>query len=226
MVLGNTEKAGSPNLMSSLIRGAPLICAFTGMAMGLNELANFEFVKSLKDIEYSKIFVRDPNFSFYHMGIDSETENIMQVSEKLGSQIEEANPSKFVFVGVSAGGFAALLFGHLLGADKVHAFGPQTVLFKEWGVEHNDPTIYQSKIHDFYIAPENDWRDLEKVLSNHNGTTTYYVHVGKKCIQDMNHANHIKDCSGVELVLYDCDTHACASQKLRAQGALGKVITG
>jgi len=42
----DTENWDSPNLVWEEKEGAPLIAAFTGMARGLNELANFEFRES------------------------------------------------------------------------------------------------------------------------------------------------------------------------------------
>jgi hypothetical protein len=53
----DTENWDSPNIVWEEREGAPLIAAFTGMARGLNELANFEFGKTFKPMEYSKIFV-------------------------------------------------------------------------------------------------------------------------------------------------------------------------
>ncbi len=220
----STETSDSANMLWEIKIGAPLVIAFTGQARGLNELANFEFVKSTRVSDCSKIFCRDPNMSFYHLGIDDSTSNIREVCTKLSQKIEEMQPSKVTCVGVSAGGFASLLFGHMLRVDRVHAFGPQTILHEDWGIEHDDSTIRNCKLHNVELAPENDFRDLQKVLSSYNGKTKYKVHVGRNCQQDLYHLEHIQDCPGVEGVLYDGEAHACATHILNGQGRLGTMI--
>lgn len=225
----NTEDENSPNLMAEIIPNTPLIIAFTGMARGLNELANFEFVKSTRGFSCSKIFCRDPNLAFYHLGIDNETSSVVDVLHKLKGQVEKAAPTRVTCVGVSAGGFAALLFGHLLKADMVHAFGPQTILYKDWGVSHKDPTVYTCEnLHAAVLMPGNDFRDLNPVLSNYNGKTSYKVHIGTgvDCEQDGHHADNISACEGVEVLTYPCDGHACAVAFVKDKGVLGQLVLG
>ena len=224
--LTDTEAIGTPNVMWEINVGAPLVIAFTGHARGLNELANFEFVKATKDMSHSKIFIRDPFMAYYHLGLDGGILNSHDIADRLRELIETMRPSRITCVGVSAGGYGSILFGHWLKVDSVHAFGPQVILYEAWGREHDDPTVYKCKqLHTATILPENDFRDLAKVIKDYNGKTVYKVHVGERCEQDLNHARHIEGCPGVEVVLYPDDRHACASTMLRAAGKLGEVIT-
>ena len=221
----DTEDYNCPNLMWESNPGTLLVIAFTGMARGLNELANFEFVKTTKEMDCSKIFCRDPDYNFYQGGIGKDFPNIPAVASRLQELIKEMSPSRVTCVGVSAGGYAALLFGHLLKANTVHAFGPQIMLDRQWGLDHNDSTIYNSKLDKLEITPENDFRNLPKVLENHNGKTTYYIHVGQDCETDLNHVRLVENLPNVEVVLYEGDAHACAAHVLRGRGTLGEVIT-
>jgi len=229
MMVGNTlvdtEALVTPHIMWETSVGAPLVIAFTGHARGLNELANFEFVKATSGSAHSKIFIRDPYMAYYHLGIDANILNAHDLLACLRELITTMRPSRITCVGVSAGGYGSILFGHWLKVDSVHAFGPQVILYEDWGREHDDPTIYKCKqLHTATIAPENDFRDLKEVIKDYNGKTVYKVHIGEDCQQDLNHANHIASCPGVEVVRYPCDSHACASQMLRARGTLGQVI--
>ncbi len=221
----DTEDYDCPNLMWESNPGSLLVIAFTGMARGLNELANFEFVKATKEVNCSKIFCRDSTHNFYHPGLGEGLPNIPAVAERLRELIEEMSPTKITCVGVSAGGYAALLFGHLLEADTVHAFGPQIMLDRQWGLDHDDNTVYDSTLHALEIAPENDFRNLPRVLENHNGKTSYYLHVGRDCKLDLNHSNLIEHLPSVEVVLYEGEAHACAAHVLRGKGTIGEVIT-
>ena len=107
----------------------------------------------------------------------------------------------------------------------MHAFRPQILLDKQWGLDHNDPTVGDSKLHNLEIPPENDFRNLPKILENYNGKTKYFVHVGRDCEQDLNHARTIEHLPNVEIVLYEGESHACAAHVLRGRGTLGEVIT-
>lgn len=222
----DTEAPDCPNLSWEINPGKFLVIAFAGMARGLNELANFEFVKTTEEMDCSKIFCRDEIRSFYHEGISEEITTIPSTVVRLKKLIEEMSPSRITCIGVSAGGYAALVFAHLLGADTAHAFGPQTMLHKQWGLDHTDPTIIGCEtLHNAELSPENDFRDLSTVLENYNGKTKYYIHIGKDCEQDLNHARRVENSPGVEIVFYDGHSHACAAHILRGQNRLGKVIT-
>lgn len=219
----DTENS-SEHLAYNLSPGTPAVIAFTGMASGLNELANFEFVKTIHNFPFSKIFVRDPHFSFYHKGIDSTIKSIPALSLRLSEILREGKASRVACVGVSAGGYAALLMGHLLKVTCVHAFGPQTILYRQWGLENDDPTIYNCEVlHSPSILPEEDFRDLKKVLAVGNGITKHYVHIGKSDC-DERHAINLQGIPNVEIVRYDCEGHACASHVLKKEGRLGNLI--
>ncbi len=227
----DTEAPDCPNLSWETNSGKSLVIAFAGMARGLNELANFEFVKTTREMDCSKIFCRDAIRCFYHRGLGDGIANIPDIAARLQELIQEMSPSRITCVGVSAGGYAALLFAHLLKADTAHAFGPQTMLHKQWGLDHTDPTIIGcNELHDVELSPENDFRDLSKVLNTYNGKTKYYIHVGQDCTQDLNHALPLETLSGVEVVRYgtnsfaDVSSHACAAHILRGKGILGKTI--
>ena len=189
----DTESADSPNLFWYGRPGSPAVIAFTGMARGLNELANFEFVKTTAQMPVSKVFVRDPHFCFYHRGIDANCHSIPGLRTQLSLVLEECSPTRLVCLGVSAGGFAALLFGHLLGADKVHAFGPQTVLLPG---EFQDHTVETSPLQQLSLSEEDDFRDLRKLLATHNGKTSYNIHIGRDRCDEL-HAQALENLPGV-----------------------------
>ena len=56
-------------------------------------------------------------------GVGTNPESVMSYLREMISSIK---PSRIVLTGASAGGYAAILFGELLGVDEVHAFAPQT----------------------------------------------------------------------------------------------------
>ncbi len=80
--------------------------------------------------KFSRIFVRDHFQVWYQAGLHGRGSPLTLASQ-LKSAILSIRPSRIVTFGVSAGGFASLLFGHLLDADRILAFSPQTLVFEE-----------------------------------------------------------------------------------------------
>ena len=221
----DTEAWDKPNLKWETHPGKLLVIAFAGMASGLNELARFEFGQTTGPMDCSKIFCRDRPHAFFHLGISEDITNINQLAGRLQELIVEMSPSRISCIGVSAGGHAALLFGHLLKADTAHAFGPQVMLHKQWGLDNEDHTVATCKtLHNADIAPENDFRDLPKVLEDYNGKTEYHVHVCEDAPEDLKHVELIKHLPHMEVVFYDHGGHAGAAKVLRGMGTLAATI--
>lgn len=100
---------------------------FGGRAGGMG-LPPFEFFKVTKGIPTKRLFVRDLSQAWYHQGIAEAGSNIPEMAASLKRIVAEHEHDRLVVTGISAGGYGALLFGTLLGADTVLAFSPQTVL--------------------------------------------------------------------------------------------------
>jgi tetratricopeptide (TPR) repeat protein len=86
----------------------------------------FQFRKLLSQVDVKKIFIRDVHDAWYNKGLKNIVDSIEGIAEYLKEQIEQINPRKLITLGSSSGGYAALLFGFLLNADKSIVFSPQT----------------------------------------------------------------------------------------------------
>src|SRR4029453_3878336 len=99
-------------------------------------------------------------------------------------------------------GYAAILFGHLLGADSVHAFAPQTCLQPDYVKRHR--RLHKTEKRAAHERPwasrhaEWDWFDLNDVLAEHNGRTTYFVHHCADSEPDRHAAEWIAGGKGVK----------------------------
>src|SRR5260221_1260655 len=100
----------------------PLLISFAGLG------EEFNFGKTLGVYRVNVIYLRDLNHNWYVNGIPDAGNTVAEVARFLVLKIEEIRPSKVVMLGVSAGGFAALLYGCLLHADAILAFSPQTFM--------------------------------------------------------------------------------------------------
>jgi hypothetical protein len=108
-----------------------LFITFGGLANQLS-MPQFEFrnflTNNFKSIDF--VFIKDPGQFWYFNGIPGLGNNIHEVSEYLKNMIDEIKPEKVITLGTSAGGFASILFGNLIGADHLISFNPQTILNK------------------------------------------------------------------------------------------------
>jgi hypothetical protein len=102
-----------------------LVIAFAGLRGFLGGFPAFEFRKVLSSVDVKSAFFRDHYAAWYHRGVVDVGPDIDSVVAKLRQLEDEAE--RVVMIGNSAGGYAALLFGALLGCES-YAFSPQTFI--------------------------------------------------------------------------------------------------
>jgi hypothetical protein len=115
--------------------------------------------------ETKVLYFMDDRSICYHQGIRGISRNIQETAEYIRKQTKDY--SKVVFIGVSCGGYAAILFGSLLKIDTVIAFIPQTRLrsnmfdarYKDLGPFINDTTKYML-FGDISIDNPNDYHHI------------------------------------------------------------------
>lgn len=107
-----------------------MMIAFGGKAGRLG-IAPFEFLKVVDGFGVKKVFLRDRHRSWYHQGVDGVGTTIDAVAGSLARLVADNDVRRTVALGNSAGAYGALLFGHLLAVDEVHAFSPQAFIDRE-----------------------------------------------------------------------------------------------
>lgn len=95
-----------------------------------------------------------------------------------------------MFVGSSGGSHAAILFGHLLGADYVHAFSPYTNLDPSYLRTSEAPEDLEALSDalarlDCVPPQARAYFDLRELLSDSNRKTTYQLHVCARSAPDL-----------------------------------------
>lgn len=198
--------------------GSELIIAFSSLGGAYDEY-RYEFLKLTSSHDCSRVFCRDVKRSWYHLGTSQETNSIPVLKEKLETIIAELSPSKVTCVGASSGGFAAILFGHMLKVNTVHAFAPQTFLSeseKRWAADIE-------KLYSLDLNPTHRYFDLRKALEKDNKVTSYHLHFCERHEEDKLHALHVRFCPGICLHYYDCERHSIAMH-LKEEGRLLGVI--
>jgi hypothetical protein len=182
-----------------------LIICFGGMASQFGGILPFEFLNYLSSIYTNNcdlIFVIDRHQCWYHKGIKDITNNIDETVIYLNKSIQDGNYRKIIFMGTSAGGYAAILFGSICNnVSHVISFIPQTILKK---------------------PINSNYSNLRTIINEKTKYTLY----GDLSIQDVNDTHHISQCENIE-----CFTNVkvtknknCNLKELRDNGFIKKTI--
>jgi hypothetical protein len=152
-----------------------LIVCFGGMALQFGGILPFEFLRYLSTFYTDScdlIFYIDKQQCWYHKGIDGITTTVDETVDYLNTIIRNKNYKKTIFMGVSAGGYASILYGSLCNVDYIISFVPQTILM--------------NPINSNYI-------NLKKFIN----TQSKYILHGDISIQDIHELHHISQCENI-----------------------------
>jgi predicted 2-oxoglutarate/Fe(II)-dependent dioxygenase YbiX len=203
-----------------------LIITFAGMGWKTS-LPTFIFHNFLKDYKnIDKLFVRDLSCRYYLTCLKNNTSSLEETIKFLEKCIFKKVYSKIIALGCSSGGFAAILFGHLLKFTKVVVFSPQTVLTNK----------KEDIIQDSYNAPKTcQWlRNLNKTNEFYQKcldlknfipfNTTIDIHYSKNANNgaDKKHAQYIES-GNCKIIEHDGRNHLLALE-FRDSGKLKEII--
>ena len=154
-----------------------LIICFGGMALQFGGIIPFEFLNYLSSIYLDRsdlYFFVDKNQCWYHKGFKDITNNIDETVLYINNIITNGNYEKVLFMGVSAGGYAAILFGSLCNnVNNIISFIPQTII--------KNPI-------------NSNYTNLKNVINKN----TNYLLYGDKSVQNKNDGHHISHCENLE----------------------------
>jgi hypothetical protein len=196
-----------------------LLVAFGGLNRRLG-MPPFEFMRLIGDMPIKRAFIRDPRQAWYHRGLPGYGDGLEGSRAAVERILATPGIERTVFVGVSAGGYAALLFGGLLGADVVLAFSPQTTIDvralhalgdRRWD-DHLRPLEKAGLL-------DRRWLDLTGLPPG----PEYRVYFDEELELDRRHAERLKGIA--RLYRFGGGGHQLV-QQLRDNGALGHVLQG
>ena len=207
--MGELRKAAAPILIERGELSETLVIAFTGGAHWIN-IPLFEFFETTQILKYSRILLKDKYRMFYHYGVDWRRRDWPRLLNFLDDQIQRLQPKRIFCIGSSSGGYAALVAGHHLKVDYVHAFGPQTII-------RLDPDGIREALlpkHRRKLAMSNrtcrEVLDLVPILQNSNGKTRFFIHYCRGHPRDRSFAERVSGLPCVTTFGYPCDIHEVA----------------
>jgi len=203
-----------------------LLLGFGGM-VGKIGIPPFEFFSLTRSTPVKRLFVRDLRQAWYHRGVAFHGSTLAEVAESLREILERHEIDRLVVAGCSAGGYAALVFGTLLGADTVLCFAPQTVLDLDILAAMDDHR-WDDRLGRHAAAGAIDARftDLRQLLPEARcADTAYRIYFSQALHADRLHAERLSGLAGVRLYGFGGASHNIA-RSLRESGALRRVLEG
>ncbi len=89
---------------------------------------SFTGYKLIKDLNINKLFIRDPQRSWYNERINGLSDDIDDLINKISKITSNYEKRNIYFIGGSMGGYAALLCGLKLNVGNILAFSPQMII--------------------------------------------------------------------------------------------------
>lgn len=216
------EDPNRPLSLDKRADSSTLLIAFGGM-QGQLGIPPFEFFKATGAIPVKKLFVRDLRQAWYHRGIPGHGESLEQVAGALGEIVREAGARRLVCAGNSAGGYAALTFGTLLGADVVLCFAPQTVIELD-ALAAMDDHRWDEQLLALQGALDARFTDLARALGPaRRGDTSYEVFFDETFATDRMHAERLGELAGLRLHRLRGGAHGIV-RDMRETGELDRVL--
>jgi pimeloyl-ACP methyl ester carboxylesterase len=218
--LAEAMKEPTVSVVSDLeVQSDTLLVAFGG-GFGAYFMPRFEFSRMASDLPVKKLFIREHEPTWYQGGIPGLGLGIDEAAGAIRELVLRNGVDRTVMVGNSAGGYAALLFGELTGADTVLAFSPQTFVDRRNRLVHRDRR-WPQPARRMRSLPRTPYQDLLRVL--HGGATTSQVYYSGNHRLDRVHAERLRSTPGVVLHRYDLASHKLV-RVLRDQGDLGGIL--
>jgi hypothetical protein len=215
------KPAESSVAMENMPGAVTTFVMFGGVAKGF-AIPPFEFRRILKDVPVNKIFVRDIAQGWYQHAIQGRSVQTQELFQ--GPNLTRSADGQRVFIGSSMGGFAALMFGALLGADRVIAFAPQSFIDPFRKASYRDRRWWRELISTYLRHGCLRWSyDVRNSLSAAKHPMQITIFYGAESSLDRIHAERLSNFPGVSVLPVEGAGHDVV-RHLRASGRLTKIL--
>lgn len=222
---GATEEIGE-GLSAAWEDGSDaLLVAFSGFATRYRPWESFHFMGLTRKYPVNKLFFRDSKQAWYHQGIPGVSSCVDETAAYIASVIAERNIKKTIAIGVSAGGYAALIHGWLLELDEVHAIAPQSYIDVDNRLA-NDDFFMDEQVANIYETDcaQHEYFDLVPLFSGTpNIRSRIHIHYCRNHRLDALHARRLEGLAGVTLHDYEEGGHRL-TPKLTKDGTLDRIL--
>ena len=174
-----------------------------------------EMAGTLTELGVDVLFYRDFQQAWWCQGLMGLSRDVVSTAEYLRGRVQEFGYRRVMTTGASMGGYAAILFGVMIGAERILAFGPQTRI-NAAAFESFEGTDARAVRFDFRGRDA----DLARVLEEIPFQGRIEIHYSTGSAGDAAHARYLSRFSQVSLHPHESEDHNTAAV-LKAEGRLG-----
>ncbi|QXP83730.1 hypothetical protein ABZN20_04695 [Methylococcus sp. ANG] len=213
-------------VLEELIPGSRKLYLTFGGLQGALGIPPFEFYKSSRILNESRVFFRDLSQTWYHAGLAGISSNIPETARYIEHIIDKSSAEEIVFIGNSMGGYAAILFSTLIGRGRAVSFSPQTFISPSKRRASGDGR-WRSKVLRTYGAAlfKPKFFDLQRVLEKSSGDNRIDIFVSSLDGLDVIHARNLEPFGNVRVTERELGGHNLVKH-LRDSGELQLILRG
>ena len=175
-----------------------LLVSFSGLKRNPRKVPGFSLRGTLAGLAVKKLYLRDLNKAWFLRGLRGVTGNVEDTAKFLRGEAAAADARRMIFTGYSLGGFAALLYGAMAGADEVHAISPQTFISFLRRLRSGDRR-WQRYVLPLYFSRTRRFHDLRPWIARCPKATQLHIYFARDSRLDALHAGHVRDLPQVTL---------------------------
>lgn len=175
-----------------------LFVSFSGLKRNPEKIPGFSLRGTLVGLNVKKLYLRDLDKAWFLKGLRGVADGVEKTAEFIQAEASSLNARHVVFTGYSLGGFAALLYGVLCGADEVHAISPQTFItfWRRWGTgDHR----WRRYVLPMYFNGTRRYHDLRPWLAKAPARTKLNVYFARDSHLDAAHAQYVRGLPQIKI---------------------------
>ncbi len=202
--------------------GDTLLITFGGLNHGIS-MPRHEFLNITERLPAKRMFIRDSSQCWYQSELNGLGRGIEAIVEKVEDVKRSVDCERTVCIGNSMGGYAALLVGNMINADRVIAFAPQSFLNRRLRFAYWDRR-WMRKIKKLYSLKSLETRflDLKPNLKNQQyQRADIYVDLDNRL--DAIHARRLEALDNTH-IHYRVGGHFDLVRNMRDSGELEKLL--
>lgn len=194
--------------------------SFAGLNLGMG-MPPFEFLRSFRAKDVPGWFIKDFHQSWYQQGLLGISSDIDGTAAYLASLMVSHRGARLATLGASSGGYAAIVFGCRLGAERIAAFSPQTAITRRIVSQYK--ALDTPDALDFLDANQ-AVLDLREFLLAQEAAPQVTVYYGADHPKDAKEALRLEGLNNVTLVpVQDVQGHSVTAA-LKQQGRLDAIL--
>ena len=202
--------------------GDVLLVSFSGLKRNPHKVPGFSLRGTLTGLPAKKLYLRDLNKAWFLRGLCGVTSGVEDTVSFLRSEVEAVGARRVIMTGYSLGGFAALLYGTMMGANEVHAISPQTFI-SFWRRFRCGDRRWQRYVLPLHFGSHRRFHDLRPLFAGEAAGTQLHIYFAGDSRLDTLHAQHLQTFPQVTLHEHAKGAHRLVSL-LRQSGELRAIL--